>query len=108
MPKIYIVNKRHYCGQGVYIGRPSPLGNPFTIGTDGTREEVIAKYETWLKEQWVRGERAHYELKRLIKMYLAGQDITLICWCAPLPCHGDVIKAAIIRISERIKENGNG
>lgn len=35
----------------VYIGRPSILGNPFTVGRDGTREEVIAKYEDWLRTQ---------------------------------------------------------
>jgi hypothetical protein len=28
----------------VYIGRPSKWGNPFQIGRDGTRDEVIAKY----------------------------------------------------------------
>ncbi len=32
----------------VYIGRPGPWGNPFVIGRDGTREQVIAKYRTWL------------------------------------------------------------
>lgn len=28
----------------VYIGRPSKWGNPFKIGKDGTRQEVIKKY----------------------------------------------------------------
>jgi hypothetical protein len=32
----------------VYIGRPGKWGNPFVIGKDGTRAEVIAKYEAWL------------------------------------------------------------
>ncbi|PIW12451.1 MAG: hypothetical protein COW35_01440, partial [Candidatus Infernicultor aquiphilus] len=32
----------------VYIGRPSKWGNPFTIGKDGTRSEVIEKYRIWL------------------------------------------------------------
>jgi hypothetical protein len=32
----------------VYIGRPSVWGNPFEIGKDGTREEVIAKYREHL------------------------------------------------------------
>lgn len=32
----------------VYIGRPGPYGNPFTIGRDGNRKEVIDKYEEWL------------------------------------------------------------
>ena len=36
---------------GEYIGRPSPLGNPFMIGRDGTRDEVIAKYRVWLNDQ---------------------------------------------------------
>ncbi len=34
-----------------YIGRPGPYGNPFTIGRDGTREEVIAKYRAWISDQ---------------------------------------------------------
>lgn len=54
----------------VYIGRPSKWGNPYKIGPDGTREEVIQKYE---------------ELVRTSKILmnalpsLAGK--TLGCWC---------------------------
>jgi hypothetical protein len=29
----------------------SKWGNPFVIGNDGTREQVIAKYEAWLQTQ---------------------------------------------------------
>lgn len=65
----------------VYIGRPSVWGNPFEIGPDGTRAEVIAKFEAWLMGQPELVERAQREL--------AGKD--LLCWCAPLPCHGDVL-----------------
>jgi hypothetical protein len=32
----------------VYIGRPSLFGNPFEIGTHGSRDEVIDKYKSWL------------------------------------------------------------
>jgi hypothetical protein len=32
----------------VYIGRPSIWGNPFVIGRDGDRAEVIGQYEAWL------------------------------------------------------------
>jgi hypothetical protein len=66
----------------VYIGRPSKWGNPFRVGTDGTRQEVIAKYRAWLATQpallAALGE-------------LRGQ--VLGCWCAPHPCHGDVLAA---------------
>jgi hypothetical protein len=64
----------------VYIGRPSKWGNPFVIGRDGTREDVIAKYEAWLLEQ--------PELLAALPE-LAGK--TLGCWCAPRACHGDVL-----------------
>lgn len=64
----------------VYIGRPSIWGNPFAIGRDGTRAEVIAKYETWLAQQ----PRLMVQLDRLRGRHL-------VCWCAPLPCHGDVL-----------------
>lgn len=47
MPVVH--NKREK--YDVYIGRPSKWGNPFTIGKDGTREEVMDKYEDWIPEQ---------------------------------------------------------
>lgn len=35
----------------VYIGRPSKWGNPFVIGCDGSRADVIAKYCAWIVVQ---------------------------------------------------------
>jgi hypothetical protein len=67
----------------VYIGRPGPWGNPFLIGRDGDRWEVIEKYKAWLFAQPELVERAKREL--------AGK--VLGCWCAPLTCHGDVLAA---------------
>ncbi len=64
----------------VYCGRPSPWGNPFVIGRDGTRTEVIAKYEIWIMRQ-------PHLLARLDR--LKGRD--LICWCAPCACHCDIL-----------------
>jgi hypothetical protein len=34
---------------GVSVGRPSALGNPFLVGRNGTREDVIARYRRWLR-----------------------------------------------------------
>ena len=65
----------------VYIGRPSVWGNPFVIGRDGTRAEVVRKYEAWL--------RSHPERMAAARKHLAGKD--LVCFCAPLACHGDVL-----------------
>ena len=47
---IRIENKKYYIGDGIYIGRPSLLGNPYVIGRDGTRPEVVIQYRRWL---WV-------------------------------------------------------
>ena len=64
----------------VYIGRPSKWGNPFKIGPDGTREEVIEKYKDYL---WSR--------KDLVACIPELRDKVLGCWCHPKPCHGDVL-----------------
>ena len=40
----------------VYIGRGSKWGNPYRIGEDGTREEVIEKYRLYLWKQIKKGE----------------------------------------------------
>lgn len=68
----------------MYIGRPSKFGNPFVIGKDGTREEVIRKYEVYLRSQ--------KDLMDELKLYRNIEfPFYLGCYCAPLPCHGDVI-----------------
>ena len=73
------VGKRSSATQ-IYIGRPSNWGNPFVIGRDVSRTEVIAKYRAWIVAQPAL-MNALDELR--------GRD--LICWCAPLACHGDVL-----------------
>ena len=69
----------------VYIGRPSKWGNPFEIGKDGTRAEVIAKYEAWILTQ-----------PHLLAALPELQGKILGCWCAPQACHGD----ALLRLAQ--------
>jgi hypothetical protein len=77
-----VLNKRMtgVPAEAVYIGRGSQWGNPFRIGPDGDRAAVIAKYERWLRGQ-------HHLLRALDE--LRGRD--LVCFCAPAPCHGDLL-----------------
>lgn len=92
---ILIANKRNG-SKGEYIGRPSPLGNPFKIVECGGREKVIAAYRKWLRVALMNPDRDMYkkvneEFARLeLKLFEEGH-LTLLCWCSPLPCHGDVI-----------------
>ena len=65
----------------VYLGRPSKWGNPFVLGRDGSRDEVIAKYRAWIVTQPALMSSLHE---------LRSKD--LICWCAPAACHADVLK----------------
>ena len=76
-----VLNKRDVGAKGVYIGRGSPWGNPFVIGIHGDRDDVIYEYRHWMMEQWCKIDGW---LEPLI-----GKD--LLCYCAPLRCHGDVL-----------------
>lgn len=67
----------------LYVGRPSDYGNPYKIGRDGDRDEVILKFKAWWlhPSQEALRKRALHECK----------DKTLLCWCFPEACHADVI-----------------
>ena len=77
MTKVVHCKKERY---DVYIGRGSKWGNPFIMGKDGNREEVIKKYETYLLGN-VDLMNSLHELK----------DKILGCWCKPKACHGDIL-----------------
>ena len=66
-------------GYDVFIGRPSKWGNPYKIGRDGTREQVIAKYRATISDKD----------REVIQQELKGKRLG--CFCAPEPCHGDVL-----------------
>jgi len=69
----------------VYVGRPTIYGNPFRIGLDGTREEVIEKYRDYFYGRLKIDEKFRVAVSKL------ENAESLCCWCAPLPCHADVI-----------------
>jgi hypothetical protein len=78
---------------GIYIGRGSPLGNPFIIGKHGTRDEVIKSYEIYLKQKVEDGDSSIINaLKAVSDLGKSYSGVNLICFCKPQKCHGDVIK----------------
>jgi len=64
----------------IYIGRPSKWGNPFQIGRDGNREQVIEKYRQWILNN-----------PKLLACLSELKGKVLGCWCKPHACHGDVL-----------------
>ena len=93
MYPITVVNK-HHGTKGEYIGRGNPLGNPYIIGKDGTREEVIIKYRNWMISEGIYNPTIRKEFIRLHKL-AQTQPVNLVCFCAPQACHGDIIKAIL-------------
>ena len=72
----------------VYVGRAAPrrglkasrFANPFVIGRDGDRGEVIERYRAWLAER-----------PDLLAEVRGLRGLRLACWCAPKACHADVL-----------------
>ena len=88
MPKV--LNKRldEIPSNAVYVGRPSKWGNPFEIGSflagkTLTRKDCIELYEYYLLHTGAG--------KRLLEDIDELKDKDLVCWCAPLPCHADIL-----------------
>ena len=75
----------------VYIGRGSIFGNPFIIGKDGNRQDVIKKYEEWIRK-WMYN-RAFFKHTSPLghAIWTLPEDAVLGCYCAPKACHGDII-----------------
>lgn len=65
----------------MYIGRPE-WGNPFRMRPGGGgRAGAIESYRDWLAMNPALAAEAREELRGKV----------LGCWCAPRPCHGDVL-----------------
>lgn len=77
----------------VYIGRPSKWGNPFRVQYKNgvevpfSRMSSIIQYEEYLQMSHSPKDYLHE---------LRGKD--LVCFCAPLACHGDIL----IRYANRV------
>lgn len=73
----------------VYVGRPSIWGNPHPVSpkycyrcdAEHSRESAILLFE--------EDVRSNPSLVAAVKSKLKGK--VLGCWCAPNPCHGDVL-----------------
>ena len=79
MIKTRVVNSRREKFD-VFIGRGSMWGNPFVLGRDGDRTEVIAKFKKWVPTN-----------PAIMACLGDLRGKVLGCYCKPKPCHGDVL-----------------
>jgi len=94
MASVHVVKKPTH---GEYIGRGSPLGNPFHLGHDGDRDQVVDAFDHYIHT--ILNDHTHpqrpqitKELNRLLDIARRKGHVNLQCFCAPKRCHGDVIK----------------
>jgi hypothetical protein len=80
--------------KNVYIGRAgivfidgqrfpkkeSIWANPFKIGRDGDRHQIILNFEKYIKDKLSSGKISLEELRNL-------RNKNLGCWCVPFTCH---------------------
>ena len=94
----------HVNDLNVPIYRPYILSNPYThIKERKTkakyvvpdRETAIKKYSEYFDEQYNTNKDFHDAVDVLYNLYKSGETIYLECYCAPEPCHGDVIEEKI-------------
>ncbi|CAM3780803.1 DUF4326 domain-containing protein [Vreelandella rituensis] len=80
MSATHAINCKHQKAD-VYIGRGSRFGNPFPITASRSRSASLAAFREWVAHQ--------PELLRLVRQTLPGKSLG--CFCAPQPCHGDIL-----------------
>lgn len=106
---IRIVNKRTHkpTKNDFYIGRGSPLGNPYTSKNSPTKadftcdtpEQSVTLFEEYLiKKIKNKDVKICNELNKIWKSAKKG-DVNLVCYCAkinePFICHGNIVKKII-------------
>lgn len=87
-----VINRHHYHDKPkpqpwVYIGRGSPLGNPYTVAEHGL--DALELYRRWL---WNKITSRDPDVMRALREISPRHS--LVCSCKPRPCHGDVVVAA--------------
>lgn len=69
----------------VNITRTSIFGNPYHITEKCPRDEAIRLYAIYAREK--------VKVDPIFAAAVKGlRDKRLLCWCAPLACHGEVLK----------------
>jgi hypothetical protein len=111
----------------IRVDRSSILGNPFLLERPGWRGHVIKAYRHWLYRALEEGstdltpylyglewkslkaapkyknptqKEIQEGLNKILNYYLEGKDITLLCWCYPLPCHAEIIREVIYSLAK--------
>jgi hypothetical protein len=95
---IRVVNRKN-TREGRYVGRPTPLGNPYQVEAFG-REGAVRRYCEWFSRVKSEGKVAQ-ALAALEREAEKRKTLTLFCWCVPELCHAEVVAEEIASRLER-------
>ncbi len=94
-----VVNKKTIWGAAILIGRPSVFGNPFSHLSHSRAEVIvpdrytaIMRYASWVvtgKDPEIK--RPPTSIREAISRGELDKQLPLMCFCAPLACHGDIL-----------------
>ena len=94
---------------GSVLGNPytdKPLKSTLAVFKAKNREEAIEKYDTYFDTQYGRNREFTAVIDEIYEKYKNGETVYLECYCAPLPCHGQIIVKKLQQklLKEKIKE----
>ena len=88
MPKVWNKRDPNCPKDAVYVGRPTKWGNPYSH-----QNNTLAEFKVDSKAEAIEAfrdmVRADPEFQIEIVLALSGKD--LVCFCAPRPCHADIL-----------------
>ena len=100
MVKVYNRKKETHNKNDFYIGRGSPLGNPYTHIKDRQtkalylcpdRDSAIDAYSHYFDIMYGSNKAFTEACDKIYEVYKTGEDVYLGCYCKPLRCHGDIL-----------------
>lgn len=108
---IKVINKASYKGEYETkyifpIDRTTPLGNPFTHNgkrsnlakkSFKTREEALKAYELYFQASYGKNKELTEYFDKIYEAFKTGKTVYLVCWCYPLPCHGDFLEKELTK-----------
>lgn len=114
---IRITNKG-FRGRGLYVGRPSPFGNPFPVKRSRfsrrvySLEDSLEKYREYFYRKFLQTAEGKKTIEKLAREYAEKGYLELDCWCInkvikdireidifateKLRCHAEIVAYAIM------------
>lgn len=100
-PRIRLSSARGGCllGHAVNVARPTPWGNPFVVGVDGTAAECVYLFALLLSGRICLTSKATWDAQKRVRDHVNQYLPTIVarplaCWCRiGKPCHADVLRS---------------